>query len=412
MSKKSNKKNLNKKKSKKKKITNNSKKNVNKTKINNTVKEKTITNVQNKKVSNNNTKKQSTTSKKNIPTVKKVTNKNNSSKKKYNKFVKKIQEYIKKLKKEVSKKVLIIKTNLNKRREEKYKSKLLNKEEVARRKEELKKEVIDEPIEVNTTISIKLIISLVAIAILIIFMVALFNKDKENKIEFNEIGIKEYKKSYQSGNLNYIYVKSNNCEYCPLIEPYLDRLEKDCKITINLLNVNKLSNKEKEELKQSSDAFDGNWDIPVLLSIKDGKEISNIKGYKEYSALKKFVENSNNPTDSNSFIKISINKYLSILKKEEISIIYIGRSKSSGCEIYVPVLEKVTQNKKIQVYYLDTDSLNSEEDWSKLENSNAIFKETWFTPVTLIVKDSKIIGYKMESMDEETLEYFLNKNGV
>jgi len=71
-------------------------------------------------------------------------------------------------------------------------------------------------------------------------------------------------------------------------------LEKDYDIEFKTLNISGLSTKELSDLRNSNTAFEDDWESPMLITIKDGKEVSNIKGYKEYQVLKKFVEYSIN----------------------------------------------------------------------------------------------------------------------
>ena len=251
---------------------------------------------------------------------------------------------------------------------------------------------------------------------LIIFILAiaalLLNPKEDSNITFSNINIKEYKDLYKEEELQYIYITKNNCTYCELVDPNVVNLEKDYDIEFKTLNISGLSAKELSDLKSSNTAFEDDWEAPMLITIKDGKEISNVKGYKEYQVLKKFVEYSMNPTDNNSFIKIDVNRFVGVLNSSELSLVYIGRPNSKSCKMYLPILENVTVEKNIKVYYLNTDTIDTEKEWNILSNSNDIFKKNWFVPATLIVKDNKIIAYKMETMDKEDLLKFLDKNGL
>ena len=155
-----------------------------------------------------------------------------------------------------------------------------------------------------------------------------------------------------------------------------------------------------------------NIDVPLLLSIKGGLEIGKISLDKEYSALKKFIDYSSNPSTVNSFNKISVNKYLSLLKSNEIAIIYIGSHTNNECQKFSTILESVSQELNFKVNFLDTDLITKSDDWKKLNSSNKIFEENWFMPAILIVKEGNIVGYKMESMDKDTLSNFFDRYGL
>ena len=106
-----------------------------------------------------------------------------------------------------------------------------------------------------------------------------------------------------------------------------------------------MSEKDKEKLNNSNSVFNSNWQAPMLLSISSGKEVNGISGYKEYSALKKFIDNSNSSSEINSFVKINLNKYLSLIKSNEKIVIYIGRTENNACDNYLKVLDEVGKEK-------------------------------------------------------------------
>ena len=101
---------------------------------------------------------------------------------------------------------------------------------------------------------------------------------------------------------------------------------------------------------------------------------------------------------------------MDLLGSKDKSFIYICNPNSSGCKSFSKVLETVSTKKKLKVYYLNTDTINTEEDWKKLEESNKIFKKVWFMPAVLVVKNNKIVDYKMETLSEKDLTKFIDKN--
>lgn len=349
---------------------------------------------------------------------KKISNTKSKSKKKVKKITlkSKILKIYKKIKKEIVKTLKKINKKLNKYKKHILSKKLYNKEELARKQEELKgkEQLLNRELDLvpKKEINLKLVFSVMLIVFVISVVILLFNHKDDEKITFSKININEYKELYKKEELQYIYITKNNCTYCELIDPFVFNLEKDYSIEFKTLNISGLSSKELSYLKNSNSAFEDDWEAPMLISIKDGKEISSVKGYKEYQVLKKFVDYSINPTDSNSFVKIDVNRFVGVLNSSELSLVYIGRPNSKSCAMYLPILESVTQEENIKVYYLNTDTIDTEKEWNTLSNSNDIFKKNWFVPATLIVKDKKVVAYKMETMDNEDLLKFLNKNGL
>lgn len=87
---------------------------------------------------------------------------------------------------------------------------------------------------------------------------------------------------------------------------------------------------------------------------------------------------------------INIDEYLSLKDSSDASsVIYIGRPTCSHCVIQKPIMEHLAYKYDITINYLNTDEL-SDDDITKLRDSDEYFKGGWGTPLTLIVKDGKI----------------------
>ncbi len=250
----------------------------------------------------------------------------------------------------------------------------------------------------------------------IVFVVVLLTTTKiakkvnTDEISFDKISLKEYLKMYDKVNdeSEFVYLSSDDCIGCDSYETNLKRLEDEYKIKIKELNVTNMSSEDMNKIRESNLFLSDSIEVPALLSIKDSNGIS---GIKEYNALKRFIEYSKNPAGA-SFVKVSLSKYLNLLKSKDKTVIYIGESGDSTCEAYSKTLESVSAKNGIKVYYLNTNEIITEENWEKLNNSNEIFSKMWFKPVTLIVKNGEIVDYRMESMGESDLAEFFTKNGL
>ena len=88
---------------------------------------------------------------------------------------------------------------------------------------------------------------------------------------------------------------------------------------------------------------------------------------------------------------INIDEYLSLKESNDsYSIIYVARPTCSFCVLQKPIMENVVYRYDITVNYLNTDEL-SDEDVNKLRDSDEYFEGGWGTPLTLIVRDNKIV---------------------
>ena len=107
---------------------------------------------------------------------------------------------------------------------------------------------------------------------------------------------------------------------------------------------------------------------------------------------------------------IDIDKYLSLKKADDASIIYIARPTCHYCQEEEPILRNVVYDFKITVNYLNTDELDDEGN-SKLIKSDDYFSEGFGTPVLLIVKGDKIVD-KLEGLTtKDKMVEFFKTNG-
>lgn len=258
-----------------------------------------------------------------------------------------------------------------------------------------------------------LIISFVLL-ILGVCVIIFINNNINNRVSndsFTEISFDEYLDLYEKEGLEFVYLYHSSCINCDSYEDKLVNLEKEFQIDIKKFDYSKLNDNDMNILKSSNSFLEDGIEIPIIISIKDGNEISSISGIKEYSALKNFVNLSKSEYGVNKFNKIGVDEYLSILSSKEKSIIYICDS-SDSCNKFSSTLDSVSTARKVKVNYLNTENIVSSEDWDNLESSNKIFKKMWFMPVIMIVKDNNIVDYKMEILSEKDLNKFLKKNGM
>ena len=105
-------------------------------------------------------------------------------------------------------------------------------------------------------------------------------------------------------------------------------------------------------------------------------------------------------------------------------LIYVGRSSCGYCVQYVPVLTQVQEkSKKYQTYYIDIAKildfssaaggiLDQEANNIMQQLDKEFMESNWgATPLTLVVKDSKLVDSIVGYVDADTLEALIKKNG-
>lgn len=306
--------------------------------------------------------------------------------------------------------------NTSSKKVESNKKNKLEKNEVGKvdsRKKNVNKKIIVSKSN-KRKLNIKLLVVSSIMLVLCIVLMIFINKNINNRQVTNDfltINFNEYLDLYEKESLEFIYLYHSSCINCDSYEAKLVKLEKEFNINIKKFNYSKLKENDLSILKSSNSFLEDGIEVPMIISIKNGTPISSISGIKEYSALKNFVALSKSENGINKFNKININDYLYLLGSKEKSLIYICDS-SDSCNKFSTLLDSVSTERKIKVNYLNTENITSSDDWDKLESSNKIFEKMWFMPVIMIVKDNKVIDYKMETLSEKDLNKFLKKNGL
>ena len=93
---------------------------------------------------------------------------------------------------------------------------------------------------------------------------------------------------------------------------------------------------------------------------------------------------------------IDIDKYLSLKKGSDKSIIYISRPTCHYCQQEDPIIKNIVYETKVTVNYLNTDELDDDGN-TKLIKSDDYFSEGYGTPLILVVQKNKIVD-KIEGL--------------
>ena len=96
--------------------------------------------------------------------------------------------------------------------------------------------------------------------------------------------------------------------------------------------------------------------------------------------------------------QITYDEYETKVDNGDAFIVIIERAGCGYCVQYMPIVEEVANEKKIPLYYIDTDTLTTEE-MQKLSTTNSYLKKNkWGTPTTLFMLGDRVLdtigGYK------------------
>ena len=89
--------------------------------------------------------------------------------------------------------------------------------------------------------------------------------------------------------------------------------------------------------------------------------------------------------------QITYGDYEEKVENEDAFIVIIERAGCSYCVQYMPIVEEVANEKKIPIYYIDTDTL-TEEEYNELSTTNSYLKRnSWGTPTTLFMLGDRVL---------------------
>lgn len=106
--------------------------------------------------------------------------------------------------------------------------------------------------------------------------------------------------------------------------------------------------------------------------------------------------------------QLTYDKYEAMIDNGDPFIVIIERASCGYCNMYMPIVEEVAKEKKIPIYYIDTDTLTSEE-FDLLNNSNSYLKRNqWGTPTTLFMLGDRVLEYIDRYVEKDSFLNFLD----
>ncbi len=109
---------------------------------------------------------------------------------------------------------------------------------------------------------------------------------------------------------------------------------------------------------------------------------------------------------------ITYSEFEELYKKEEKTVVIVGRPTCPQCVIYKPIVEKVNAKYDLDIKYLNTDEFSDEDKLAFLDFDKEVSgaQNGISTPMTFIVSDSKIVDRIDGRVDQTQVESFLSKN--
>ena len=106
--------------------------------------------------------------------------------------------------------------------------------------------------------------------------------------------------------------------------------------------------------------------------------------------------------------EITIDKLNQKLNSDEKFVLLLGRPDCSHCVAFKPIITKVANDKGIDVYYLNVDTIETYEDWETIWG----LVEQEGTPTVAVIEKQQLVLSSAGEMTEEQLIEFFKEAGV
>lgn len=238
----------------------------------------------------------------------------------------------------------------------------------------------------------------IAILAVIALITGFLMSKEDRKKETSKETLDSFYKYLSSDDEAVIYYGSEGCSYCELQNPIMKQIKDDYKMDYLYIDASKLTSKEKDEI---IDVLDIEGSTPTIAIVKDEKVIDTSVGYTAGTEMVEFLKENEvleddatyKPEENLAFIDFT--KYKEIIDSKENSVIVIGQTTCSHCIAVKPVLSHVAGTYDIEINYLNLTEMTGEEQQELIKNLKDLGyenAENLGTPLTIVVKDSKIVG--------------------
>ena len=111
------------------------------------------------------------------------------------------------------------------------------------------------------------------------------------KLVLNHVDYNGYKKVVKSDEVNILVLGQTTCGHCARVKPILSKISKDKNITINYLDLTKLSQEEHQKLSKYLPFLDElDWGTPLTVIVKNGEVLDYVNGALDYAGYVKLFK--------------------------------------------------------------------------------------------------------------------------
>lgn len=257
----------------------------------------------------------------------------------------------------------------------------------------------------------KIIVLLSLVAAIILFIIigsALESKKSKGYLD-------EFYSNLNGTENKLVMIGRDNCSWCQLFKPTLDFMSEKYEFEYTYVNTNELTNNVFNKLLKDINVDANSFGTPLTIVVKEGQVVDSLNGYTDEVDLLEFLKKYDF-VDKDAKLAlnyIDYSGYKKILKSDKANILVVGQTSCTYCIKAKPILNKIADEYNVTINYLNITNL-SEEEINKFNESLDYLKENeWGTPLTLIIKDGKVIDSANGLLDNEGyIELFKNNSFI
>lgn len=113
-----------------------------------------------------------------------------------------------------------------------------------------------------------------------------------------------------------------------------------------------------------------------------------------------------------SLLGTEVSEWLNKTREDDFVVTVLGMTTCPHCQNYKPVIEGVTNDEDLNLYFFEIDTVTNEDDFNALENAYNLENYEGAVPYTFITKNGEFVCDTVGAMDVENTKSFLKSCGV
>lgn len=249
--------------------------------------------------------------------------------------------------------------------------------------------------------------------VILLFVAALINDQKQKQKAMDS-----YLNAIEKKGTNLIYIGREGCSYCQQFAPVIAGLSSTYGFKYTYVDTDKITEEQLSKIITKLDVDSDSFGTPTIAVTKDGKSVDSNIGALDREGLFDFLQKngviSKDETLKDEYANLSTidySKYEKILEDGNRSVVVIGQTGCTYCEQAKPILNEIANEYDVTINYLNLTDLSEDESKDLFDSLEYLKKlESVGTPLTLVIKDKKVVGHLDGAQEKESFVKFFKEN--